>query len=115
MNASMLRGPAFASSSRVATVRPASSSRASTVVVRAVQDLKGKVVSTSMQQSVVVAVERLSPHGQYFKRVRITKKYVAHDDGSLGVGVGDYVRLEGCRPLSKNKRFKLAEVVRKAD
>lgn len=68
-----------------------------------------------MQQSVVVAVERLSPHDKYFKRVRITKKYVAHDDGSLDVGVGDYVRVEGCRPLSKNKRFKLAEVLRKAD
>jgi small subunit ribosomal protein S17 len=73
------------------------------------------VVSTGMQQSCVVAVERLSPHDKYFKRVRITKKYIAHDDGTLGVSVGDYVRLEGCRPLSKNKRFKLAEVVRKAD
>eukprot|EP00878_Enallax_costatus_P001712 GHUV01001867.1.p2 GENE.GHUV01001867.1~~GHUV01001867.1.p2 ORF type:complete len:111 (+),score=18.84 GHUV01001867.1:107-439(+) len=110
MNATVFSG----SQLRVGTVRSSVGSR-STVVVRAVQDLQGRVVSTSMQNSVVVAVERLSPHDKYFKRVRITKKYTAHDDGSLQVGVGDYVRLEGCRPLSKTKRFKLAEVIRKAE
>lgn len=68
-----------------------------------------------MQQSVVVAVERLSPHDKYMKRVRITKNYIAHDDGSTAVSVGDYVRLEGCRPLSKSKRFRVAEVIRKAE
>ena len=67
-----------------------------------------------MNKSVVVAVERLSPHDKYMKRVRITKNYVAHLEDALSVSVGDYVRLEGCRPLSKNKRFKLAEVLRKA-
>lgn len=87
----------------------------STVVVQAVQDLQGRVVSKGMQRSVVVAVERLSPHDKYQKRVRITKRYVAHDDGSLELSTGDYVRLEGCRPLSKNKRFKVAEVLRKAE
>jgi hypothetical protein len=55
MNASMLRGPAFASSSRVAAVRPASSSRAATVVVRAVQDLKGKVRGTGLDSAPRVA------------------------------------------------------------
>lgn len=68
-----------------------------------------------MNKSVVVAVERLSPHDKYMKRVRITKNYVAHLEDALSVSVGDYVRLEGCRPLSKNKRFKLAEVLRKAE
>jgi small subunit ribosomal protein S17 len=67
-----------------------------------------------MNKSVIVAVERLATHPQYQKRVRITKRYVAHDEGS-GASVGDYVRLEGCRPLSKNKRFAVAEVIRKAD
>jgi small subunit ribosomal protein S17 len=68
-----------------------------------------------MNRAVVVAVERLSTHDKYMKRVRITKNYIAHSDGSVDASVGDYVRLEGCRPLSKNKRFKLAEVLRKAE
>lgn len=67
-----------------------------------------------MNKSCVVAVERLSPHGEYMKRVRITKRYIAHDEAGAA-GVGDYVRLEGCRPLSKTKRFAVAEVIRKAD
>ncbi|KAF8071000.1 rpsQ [Scenedesmus sp. PABB004] len=104
-----------ASLRRASGVRAAPASRASTVVVRAVQDLQGKVVSTGMKNSCVVAVERLSTHDKYFKRVRITKNYIAHADGSVPAAVGDYVRLEGCRPLSKNKRFRLAEVIRKAE
>ncbi|GBF95869.1 30S ribosomal protein S17 [Raphidocelis subcapitata] len=98
---------AFSSSARPA-------GRCRTVVVRASQSLQGKVVSTAMNKSVVVAVERLATHPEYQKRVRITKRYIAHDEGS-GATVGDYVRLEGCRPLSKSKRFTVAEVIRKAD
>lgn len=67
-----------------------------------------------MNNSVVVAVERLAPHKEYAKRVRITKRYIAHDAAGAAA-VGDYVRLEGCRPLSKSKRFAVAEVIRKAD
>jgi small subunit ribosomal protein S17 len=52
---------------------------------------------------------------RYQKRVRITKRYIVQDDGSLSLNVGDYVRLDGTRPLSKNKRFKVAEVIRKAE
>lgn len=92
-----------------------SAGRRTAVIMCAVQDLQGRVVSTSMQNSVVVAVERLSPHDKYLKRVRVTKKYTAHDDGSLQVGVGDYIRLEGCAPISKTKRFKVAEVIRRAE
>jgi small subunit ribosomal protein S17 len=67
-----------------------------------------------MNKACVVAVERLAPHKEYAKRVRITKRYIAHDaDGSAAVG--DYVRLEGIRPMSKNKRFAVAEVLRKAE
>ena len=52
---------------------------------------------------------------QYFKRMRTTKRVFAHSDGTNGeVAIGDFVRLEGCRPLSKNKRFSLAEVIRKS-
>lgn len=50
---------------------------------------------------------------QYFKRVRITKRYFAHSEGT-DLNIGDYVRLEGIKPMSKNKRFSVAEVLRKA-
>lgn len=108
-----LRGSAFAGSSmRASAVRSSGPSRTS-MVVRAVQDLQGTVVSTSMNKACVVAVERLQVHPNYFKRVRVTKKYIAHDE-TAECKVGDYVRLEGCRPLSKRKRFAVAEVLRKA-
>jgi small subunit ribosomal protein S17 len=83
-------------------------------VVRAVQDLQGTVVSTGMNKSVTVKVERLAQHKKYAKRVRLSKNYIAHNE-TIELGVGDYVRLEGCRPLSKTKRFTVAEVIRKAD
>lgn len=89
--------------------------RAPTVVVRASQDLQGKVVSTGMQRSCVVAVERLQSVDCCQKRVRITKRFIAEDDGSFSLNVGDYVRLEGCKPLSKSKRFRVAEVLRKSE
>lgn len=79
-----------------------------------VQEVKGVVVSTAMNKTVVVAVERLSPHDKYFKRVTRTSRYMAHDE-TANVKVGDFVRLEGTRPLSKTKRFNVAEVLRKAD
>ncbi len=60
-------------------------------------------------------VERLAPHPKYFKRIRASKRYFAHVEADQQVQLGDYVRLEGCRPLSKNKRFKLAEIIRGAD
>ena len=56
----------------------------------------------------------MSCHAQYFKRMRTTKRYFAHSDGTTAVAVGDFVRLEGCAPISKNKRFNLAEVIRKS-
>lgn len=56
-----------------------------------------------------MSVERLAPHAKYFKRIRSTKRYTVQDENNV-CKVGDYVRLEGCRPLSKNKRFTVAEV-----
>ncbi|KAG1673686.1 hypothetical protein FOA52_010554 [Chlamydomonas sp. UWO 241] len=109
-----MRTSAFGSSLRSASVRCAPTVARAPVVVRAVQDVQGTVVSTKMANTVVVAVERLAAHEKYFKRQRITKRFFAHtEDGSLAVG--DYVRLEGTRPMSKNKRFAVAEVLRKAN
>jgi small subunit ribosomal protein S17 len=88
-------------------------SRRSAVVVQAVQDLRGTVVSVSMQKTVVVETERLSADVKYLARKKVTRRYLAHDEmGDLAIG--DFVLLSGSRPLSKTKRFTVAEVLRKA-
>ena len=77
------------------------------------QKLLGTVVSTKMDKTAVVAVVREVPHPRYIKRVRKTKKYFAHDEEEV-CNVGDYVEIQPTRPLSKLKRFKVAEIVRKS-
>jgi len=74
-------------------------------------ELVGKVVSTKMQKTALVEVERLVAHPLYKKRIRKVKKYQVHDD--LEVKVGDKVKIESCRPVSKNKHFKIKEVIGK--
>ncbi len=71
----------------------------------------GKVISTKMQKTAVVEVERISIHSLYKKRVRKTKKFKAHDN--LGVEVGNIVRIENTRPISKDKHFQVVEIVKK--
>jgi small subunit ribosomal protein S17 len=71
----------------------------------------GKVVGLGMQKTAVVQIERLVVHPLYKKRIRKAKKYKAHDD--LGVSVGDVVKIESCRPISKDKHFKIKEVIGK--
>ena len=73
--------------------------------------LKGKVVSDKMEKTVVVVVERVFAHPIYKKRVRVTKRYKAHDE--VGAKVGDEVMIEETRPLSKDKRWRVAEIVGK--
>lgn len=96
-----------------ATVRPAQANRTFLTVCN-VQDVKGTVVSTAMDKTVVVAVERFRADETYEKRVRITKRYFAHDEKG-DAKMGDFVLLKGTRPLSKTKRFAVAEVLRKAE
>jgi small subunit ribosomal protein S17 len=73
----------------------------------------GKVVSDSMQKTVVVAVERLVQHDLYSKQVRKTVKYKAHDENNES-HVGDMVRIMETRPLSKDKRWRVVEIIEKA-
>jgi small subunit ribosomal protein S17 len=73
----------------------------------------GNVVSTKMQKTIVVEVERRKAHPLYRRVVRMTKKFYAHDEENTA-HVGDVVRLEETRPLSKLKRWKLQEVIRRA-
>jgi small subunit ribosomal protein S17 len=73
----------------------------------------GEVVSNKMTKTIVVRVERRFPHPQYKKIVTSYKKFYAHDDKSEAK-VGDTVRIEETRPLSKLKRWKLIEVMERA-
>lgn len=72
--------------------------------------LKGLVVSTGMPQTVVVEVVEKRPHKLYRKLIKHSKKYKVDTAGVVAV-VGDTVRIVETRPLSKDKHFKLAEVV----
>ncbi len=73
----------------------------------------GEVVSTKMAKTIVVSVSRRVSHPLYRKIVSTRKKFYAHDEEE-SAKVGDLVRIEEHRPLSKLKRWKLKEVVRRA-
>ena len=73
----------------------------------------GKVVSNKMDKSIVVTIERRVKHRIYKKFFKKTKKYMAHDEKNE-CGIGDTVKIMETRPLSKNKRWRLVEVVQKA-
>ncbi len=71
------------------------------------QSFKGVVVKTAMKDTATVAVSRYVKHPKYKKYQTRTKKYLAHDPGNT-VAVGDRVTIVACRPISKLKRFKIA-------
>ncbi|KAG6769433.1 hypothetical protein POPTR_006G080200v4 [Populus trichocarpa] len=73
----------------------------------------GMVVSNKMQKSVVVAVDRLFHHKLYNRYVKRTSKFMAHDENNL-CNIGDRVRLDPSRPLSKRKNWVVAEILKKA-
>ena len=73
----------------------------------------GVVVSDKMDKTVVVELEDRMKHPLYGKVVRKTKKVKAHDENNE-CGVGDYVRIMETRPLSKTKRWRVAEILEKA-
>ena len=73
----------------------------------------GKVVSNKMQKSIVVAIERRVPHRLYKKYFTRTSKLMAHDE-KQEAGMGDTVKIIESRPLSKRKRWRLAEILEKA-
>ena len=69
----------------------------------------GVVVKAKMQKTVVVAVERLVRHGMYRKTIRRTSTFMAHDE--KGAKQGDRVRIVETRPLSRNKRWRVEEIL----
>ena len=70
----------------------------------------GRVVSNKMEKTVVVAVDYLRPHPIYRKTVRQTNKFYAHDEENQ-CQLGDRVRIEETRPLSKLKRWRVVEII----
>jgi small subunit ribosomal protein S17 len=77
------------------------------------QEKVGRVTSTTMQKTIVVEVNRRVPHPLYRREVQVQKKFYAHDEKNE-CQVGDIVRIVESRPLSRLKRWRLAEVVRRA-
>lgn len=77
------------------------------------KQLIGKVVSNKMNKSIVVEIENLVMHSLYKKSVRRTKRLKSHDEKNE-CSVGDIVKIEETRPLSKEKRYRLIEIVEKA-
>lgn len=73
----------------------------------------GLVVSDKMAQTVVVSLERRYQHPLYGKQMRRTKKVAAHD--TMGAKIGDRVRIAETRPLSKTKRWRVVEIVVRAE
>jgi small subunit ribosomal protein S17 len=77
------------------------------------QERRGVVVSSAMDKTIVVRVETLKAHRRYKKIIRRSTKFHAHDEQNEA-NVGDVVRIVETRPLSKTKRWRLAEVVEAA-
>jgi len=75
--------------------------------------LVGVVVSTKMDKSVVVRTERMVRHKLYGKSIRQHDKYMA-DDPENSCNIGDRIMIEECRPLSKNKRWRVRKIVERA-
>jgi small subunit ribosomal protein S17 len=73
----------------------------------------GKVVSDKMDKTIVVSVETYKKHSLYHKRIKYTKKFKAHDETN-DAKIGDTVRIMETRPLSKDKTWRLVEIVEKA-
>ena len=74
----------------------------------------GQVVSDKMDKTIVVAIEDSVQHKLYKKIVKRTYKLKAHDENNE-CGVGDTVKVMECRPLSKDKRWRLVDIIKKAE
>jgi small subunit ribosomal protein S17 len=77
---------------------------------KAAKQLTGKVVSSKMEKTIAVSVERYVPHATYGKYQRRTTKLLAHDENNESKE-GDVVAIEECRPLSRHKSWRLVKVI----
>ena len=83
------------------------------VIQRRKKVLQGVVVSDKMEKTAVVLVERRFQHPLYKRTLKKSKKYKIHD-AENACGIGDRVRLIECKPISKDKCFRLLDVIQKA-
>ncbi|NLM37527.1 MAG: 30S ribosomal protein S17 [Firmicutes bacterium] len=74
----------------------------------------GRVVSDKMDKTVVVAVERVEQHPLYRKTIKRTTKFKAHDENNE-CRIGDEVKIMETRPLSKEKRWRVVSIIKKAE
>ena len=74
----------------------------------------GVITSASLKDTVTVTVHRSMFHPLYRKRFRVSKKFMADTKGQQDLGLGDTVEITECRPISKQKHFKVTEVIKKA-
>lgn len=82
--------------------------------VRAVRKQRvGRVVSDKMEKTIVVAIEEFTTHALYGKRLRRTKRFKAHDENNEAKA-GDLVRIMETRPLSREKRWRVVEILERA-
>lgn len=80
---------------------------------KSIRQLVWKVLSDKWDKTITVAVDRVKMHPLYKKRYTVTKKYYAHDEDNKA-NIGDIVKIQETRPLSKLKRWKLVEIVEAA-
>jgi small subunit ribosomal protein S17 len=78
------------------------------------QQKTGRVTSDKMQKTIVVAVESLKQHRVYRRTYKFTTKFKAHDEHN-DARIGDIVRIEETRPLSREKRWRLVEILKRAE
>lgn len=83
------------------------------IVENNARSVEGRVVSNKAEKTVSVLVERREKHPLYGKYISKSSKFLAHDEKNE-CGEGDIVIIEQCRPLSKNKNWRLVKVVQKA-
>ncbi|MEM7128684.1 MAG: 30S ribosomal protein S17 [Chloroflexota bacterium] len=76
--------------------------------------LIGRVTSDKMDKTVVVTIQRVTQHPLYGKIVKVNKKYKAHDENN-DAQEGDVVRIRECRPVSKEKRFFVEEIIERPE
>jgi len=74
---------------------------------------QGRVASNKMDKTIVVVTEKRVPHPTYGKVVRKSERFKAHDERNEA-NIGDMVRIMECRPLSRDKRWRLVEIVERA-
>ena len=105
--------PAAAATEQPKAAAPATSDAKPASERNARKERIGRVTSNKMQKTITVAIDRKVKHPMYGKFMNKTKKLTVHDEKNE-CGIGDTVRVMETRPMSKNKRWRLVEIIEKA-